>query len=413
MPSLDIATLAIVSMMINLLLTIVCVYLRRNEKRVRYALRDSEERFRGLAENAADVIWQIDSDLRYCYVNEADAVQRGFRRDEVIGRLITDFLTPEGGEQVVSVNRERLQLEQQGLQTGSRCFEVQQLKKDGSYCWTEVHAVPLRDGQGAISGYIGITRDISVRKSNEQQQAELLAREQRAREEQEWFLTMISHEYRTPLAILMSNIEILRMKQSMLPGQLETNLSKMQRAVNRLLEVFEQGRRKDGPEYKMQEIILEPVVASVFLVDLRNEAVSHWGGARLLFTVDIDEDIVLSADSQLLRTALLNLLDNGIKYSSPGAVVEFESRHACQDLEFSVKNRSRRALQVQPEIIFRKYIRGPNSADLAGTGVGLWLTRQIVELHGGSVDFAVENFHDVTVTVRLPIDRENEVDHAV
>ena len=68
---------------------------------------------------------------------------------------------------------------------------------------------------------------------------------------------------------------------------------------------------------------------------------------------------------------------------------------------------------MQPELIFRKYTRGPNSADQAGTGVGLWLTRQIVELHGGSVDFTVENFHDVTVTVRLPIDRGSEVDHAV
>lgn len=388
---------------------IAYTYLSLTGDRVERELRDSEQRFRSLAENSADIIWQLDSSLRYSYVNEADSRLRGFSRDEVLGRPVTDFLTPKGTEQVLTANIERLRQEQTGQKTGPHRYEVQQSLKDGGYVWTEVHAVPLHDNQGQISGYIGSTRDISVRKSNERRQAELLAQEQQAREEQERFLSMMSHEYRTPLAILQSNLEILRMKLKSMPGHLEVNLGKMQRALNRLLEVLERGRRKDGSESRIQEMVPVELPVAPLLREIRDEAVHYWGGAALLFTGEIDEGLTVTADRQLLRTALLNLLENGIKYSPAGGVVTFESRHTGRVLEFMVRNRSKRALTIEPETLFRKYSRGPNSAELAGTGVGLWLARQIVELHGGMIDFSVNDFHEVTVTVQLPTDRKNGV----
>ena len=412
MPIPDNVTFATLSVIASLILTIACVRLFMINRQVKRKLHDSEERFRSFAENSADVVWQLDQHLRYCYVNAADQLLRGFQREEVIGRLVTDFLTPAGGEQVVLANRERLLMERQGAKTGARRYEVQQAHKDGSYIWTEVHAAPLRDGQGAITGYIGISRDISVNKQSERKQAELLASEQRARDEQERFLSMISHEYRTPLAIIQSNIEILRMKQVNMPGHLETNLTKMQRAVNRLVEVLETGRRKGRSTTDVHELVLESVATSLFLADIRDEAIDYWGGSRLLFTSHVAEDCVMQADAQLLRTALLNLLDNGIKYSSPTAVVEFESRCEQQKVEFLVRNRSQRAINADPETLFRKYTRGSNSTDIAGTGEGLWLAQQIVQLHGGSIGIAIVDFHTVTVTVRVPINQTGEVNHA-
>lgn len=408
----DITALIILSLIVNLLLIIICTHLFLVGKRIKRKLHDSEERFRSFAENSADVVWQADQELRYCYVNEADQLLRGFHQKEVIGRPVTDFLASAGAEQVVLANRERLLLERQGVKTGARRYEVQQALKDGGYIWTEVHAAPLRDLQGTITGYIGITRDISVTKRNECKQAELLASEQRAREEQERFLSMISHEYRTPLAIIQSNIEILRMKQVNMPGHLETNLAKMQRAVNRLVEILETGRRKGRSATGVHELVLEPVTTSQFLTDIRDEAVDYWGSSRLLFTCHVDEDSVMQADVQLLRTALLNLLDNGIKYSSPTSVVEFESLCDQQTVAFIVHNRSQRAINTEPETLFRKYTRGSNSADIAGTGEGLWLAQQIVKLHDGSITIAVVDFYTVAVTVRLPINQANEVNHA-
>lgn len=412
MVSPDITALFILSLMVHLVLSIACVRLILTCRRMKRTLHDSEERFRIFAENTADVVWQLDRNLRYRYVNEADRLLRGFQREEVIGRPVTDFLLPAGAEQVILANRERLLLERQGVKTGARRYEVQQARKDGSYIWTEVHAAPLRDEDGFISGYIGITRDISANKQNERRQAELLASEKQAREEQERFLSMISHEYRTPLAIIQSNIEILRMKQVTMPGYLETNLAKMQRAVNRLVEIIETGRRKGRSATGVPELVLKVVAAAQLLADIRNEAIDYWGGSRLLFTGQDEGDGVMLADVQLLRTALLNLLDNGIKYSAPTAVVEFESRCDVDSVVFVVRNRSQRAIHAEPETLFRKYTRGSNSADIAGTGEGLWLAQQIVQLHGGSIGIAIVDFHTVTVTVRLPINQTGEVNHA-
>lgn len=391
------------------------IYLALTSNRVERELRDSEERFRKLAENSADVIWQLDSNLRYCYVNEADASLRGFRREEVIGRPVTDFLTPKGTEQVLAANIERLRQEQMGQKTGPHRYETQQVLKDGSYVWTEIHAVPLRDKQGRISGYVGITRDISARKSSELRQAELLAQEQQVREEQERFLSMLSHEYRTPLAILQSNIEILSMKLKSMPGQLEVNLGKMQRAVNRLLDVLERVRKKDGSGARTREMVLAELPVATFLRGIRDESVSYWGWGGLLFGGTVDEQLTIHADCQLLRTALLNLVENGVKYSATGSVTTFESRHDDTCIEFLVHNRSKLALAIEPETLFRKYARGPNSAEQVGTGVGLWLARQIIGLHGGMITFTVSDFHDVTVMVQLPRYRKhekNEVRHA-
>lgn len=393
-------------------LILVYTYLSLTSDRTEHELRASEQRFRNLAESSADVIWQLDNNLRYCYINEADAQMRGFTPDEVLGRHITDFLVPEAAEQLLAANRERLSQEQQGVRTGPLCYEIQQLCKHKRCIWTEVHTAPLRDEQGKISGYIGISRDISVRKANELKQAELLAQEQRAREEQERFLSMLSHEYRTPLAILQSNIEVLGMKQGMMGENLEPNLLKMQRAVNRLVEVLERGRKRDCPAPGMKELVLEPLSVALFITEIRDEAIDYWGASRFSFQNPVADTIVIRADSRMMRTVLLNLLDNAVKYSEPGDIVECKSSYGSQVFEFSVQNRSQRPLGSGNGAMFQKYTRGSNSANIPGTGVGLWLAKQIVDLHGGGINFEVSESMDVTVTVRMPAEQINEVNHA-
>ncbi len=128
------------------------------------ALRASEEQFRMLAENMADVVWKADRENRFTYINDADRRLRGFARDEVIGQSIADTLTPEGQLMLSRLLEKREQLEAEGRKNEALRFEIPQRCKDGRVIWIDVLTIPIYDANGQIAGYQGIGRDITERR---------------------------------------------------------------------------------------------------------------------------------------------------------------------------------------------------------------------------------------------------------
>jgi diguanylate cyclase (GGDEF)-like protein/PAS domain S-box-containing protein len=136
-------------------------------KRTETALRDSEAKYRFIAERSADVIWQIGTDMRFTYINEADEKMRGFPRSEVLGRPLAEVLTPASFDKVMQANAARMAAEQRGETTGTVQYELEQRCKNGGTVWTEINSSPMRDDAGKIVGFFGITRDITARKRAE------------------------------------------------------------------------------------------------------------------------------------------------------------------------------------------------------------------------------------------------------
>ncbi|EIC21538.1 ABC transporter substrate-binding protein [Thiorhodovibrio frisius] len=135
--------------------------------RIRHELSQSEEKFRHLTEHSSDIIWHLDSDLRFTYISLADERLRGFPREEVLGQTVWSLLKPEGIEQIQQANAQRLERESQAKSTSTQCYELEQKCKNGGWLWTEINVAPMRDDQGQISGYYGVTRDISARRAAE------------------------------------------------------------------------------------------------------------------------------------------------------------------------------------------------------------------------------------------------------
>lgn len=127
-------------------------------------LHDSEEHYRLLTEDASDVVWKMDKDSRFTYISPADEHMRGYSAEQVIGQHIFELLTEEGIANLKKKAIERHKAEQQGEQTGTMNFELQQHCVDGTLIWTEVRSTPTRDALGNINGYQGITRDITHRR---------------------------------------------------------------------------------------------------------------------------------------------------------------------------------------------------------------------------------------------------------
>jgi len=137
-------------------------------KRTEKALLESESHYRLLTEDASDVLWKLDSDYRFTYISPADERLRGYRADEVIGHQVFEIFDDEGIASLKKIAQERQEAEQRGIMTGTTTFEAQHRCKDGSWLWAEINSTPLRDADGKITGFHGITREITDRKRSQE-----------------------------------------------------------------------------------------------------------------------------------------------------------------------------------------------------------------------------------------------------
>lgn len=127
-------------------------------------LHEKEEFYRLLTEDTLDVLWRADSDLRITYISPSDERFRGFKAEEVIGHHVFELFNDEGIAIVKAAYQKRLAAEAAGEPYGAISFEAPHRCKDGSVVWGEVQSKALRDEQGNIIGFHGITRENTARK---------------------------------------------------------------------------------------------------------------------------------------------------------------------------------------------------------------------------------------------------------
>lgn len=138
------------------------------EERTR-ELNDREAFYRLLTEDAMDVIWRADSELRITYISPSDECFRGFKAEEVVGRHVLELFNKEGADIVAEAWRRRQEAEREGRDLGFVSFDAPHLCKDGSVIWGEVFSKAVRDESGKITGFHGITREITRRKRMQEQ----------------------------------------------------------------------------------------------------------------------------------------------------------------------------------------------------------------------------------------------------
>lgn len=229
-------------------------------------------------------------------------------------------------------------------------------------------------------------------------------------EVQERFLDMVSHEYRTPLAIIQANIDIMELKEQRAGGAVSGSLNNMQHAVDRLVDIFEATRRRKDFELVTLEPVFEIIEVEHYIKKTLSAATAFWGD-RFVYQNNLSFECRLYADYRQLRTVLLNLLDNAAKYSSLDVPVTMKIDVSGEQLEIIVSNHPFLPLLDDTEVLFQKFKRGSNSSDTGGTGQGLYLARSIVEQHSGSLDLKVDEGGNVVATIKLPMAKEPKDTH--
>lgn len=351
-------------------------------------------------------------DLGLLEVNREDRIVRaydqfcrmvGYEREELIGRIASDFLVEEKYRSfVLEQNRRR----DDGL-TGS--YELPVRRKDGTTIWVWVSAAPVFDEEGNVIGSIGIHYDTTEEKrlQTELEKARLVAREAQVAERQ--FLANISHEIRTPLNAIIGMTHLLyetrpNDEQREYLDILKSSSHFLHTLLSDLMDVsvLDAGLLKPGE----QEFDLgQTLHAMQNMFRLRNE---H---RNLAFETEIAAGVPLRllGDEPLLYQVLLNLYSNAEKFTEEGVVrlrvsPLDQEREGIKTLEFELSDTGVGMDPEHLEVIFETFrqLPGKEGTKVNGAGVGLAIVRRLVELQGGTIGVSSTRNKGTSFVFRLP-----------
>jgi len=245
------------------------------------------------------------------------------------------------------------------------------------------------------------TADLAAR---EVQLRQALAQEQELGNLKTAFIAMVSHEFRTPLNVIVTSSDILSRYFDRLPEEERTeHLGSIQKSIKRMAGMMDDVLllgRFDAGQQKLQPAELHLAAWCRRFVDEMRSATS--GRCPIeLFLAEFEP--IVRADEGILRHILANLLSNAVKYSRPGEAVHLRVEQQGADAVFTVADHGIGIPVTDRRRLFESFQRGGNVGQISGTGLGLVVVKRGVDLHGGTVAFTSEESTGTTFTVRLPL----------
>lgn len=287
--------------------------------------------------------------------------------------------------------------------------ETQRMRKDGSFIHVSISTAPIQDAGGAVKEIIAMVMDITERKRME---AELLEQERlrlalnkeiELRNLRGRFMSMVSHEFRNPLAVISTSTGMLeRYYDRMSDESRQASFARVQTHIKYLAEMLDDiltllHTESIGPDF-------QPV--SLDLVDLCKRLVTETS-LQVQETHQIEwlthvPQASIQGDPKLLQQALNNLLSNAVKYSPPESTIQMEITWDDHQINIQVKDQGIGIPSGDLKRLFEPFFRAENVGSIPGNGLGLAIVQQAVELHGGQLQVESELGVGSIFTVHLP-----------
>jgi PAS domain S-box-containing protein len=348
----------------------------------RQAIRESEERFRTLASHAPVGIYLTDPNGDCLFVNNTWCRMTGLTPEEARGKGWVKALHPD--------DRERVAAEWYEAAVHRKPFagEYRYLRPDGVVTWLQASAVEYHNAEGQVVGHIGSVVDITARKQAEFALKEAKEQAEAANRSKDRFLAVLSHELRTPLTPVLMSVAARLMDPDLSP-ELRDELTMIRRNVELETKLIDD--LLDLSRITSGKLALRPQV-----VDL-NDAVRHVCSIcrdqilekSIKFHCELDANAgEVTADPARLQQVLWNVLKNAAKFTPEGGQIELTTRRSAGD-RVSVRVRDTGA-GIAPETlprVFDAFEQGDPrvSRQFGGLGLGLAITKSLVELHHGTI----------------------------
>ena len=353
----------------------------------------------------------------------------GYKKDELIGKRI-EVLIPK---RFSAHTRHR---EGYGENPHPRAMgaglDLYGLRKDGTEIPVEISLSPYNNKDGRF--VIAFIVDITVRKQAEEKlksySADLenqvknrtlileeaiqelektkkdlnqaLNKERELNELKSRFVSMASHEFRTPLTTMMSSLSLVtkygeqndRENQGKHVSKIKTSINNLTDILNDFLSVskLEEGKIENVPEHMNLHSFINEVISEMRAMALPKQVITqkHGGNENAFF------------DKKLLKNILFNLISNAIKFSPEGGNIEVSSQASNSSMKISVKDSGIGISAEDQKHLFERFFRAHNATHIQGTGLGLNIVARYVELMKGSIDFESKENEGTRFTIIIP-----------
>jgi two-component system CheB/CheR fusion protein len=376
--------------------------------RIEQALRNSEARLAAIFNQAGVGIAQTDLQGHYLLVNRRYAELVGRPTQELLGMRVSGVTHPDDIDPQEEIIRALV-----GGETG-RAVEKRYLRPDGTVVWGQLSVTVVRDAEGKPHALLGVVQEITDRKRAESALREAKDAAEAASRAKDRFLAVLSHELRTPLTPVLTSVQLLERDPS-LTADLRDQLAMIRRNVEleaRLIDdLLDLNRVSHG---KLQLQLGSPDVHEKLKNVLQIcDSDARAKGVHLVVRLDAPRRHV-RGDAARLQQIFWNLLKNAIKFTPEGGRVEVETRcEHCGEGDDAAERLIVRfqdsGVGIDPDVlpnIFDAFVQGDGSINrtFGGLGLGLAITRALVDLHRGTITAASEGAgKGSTFDVSLPL----------
>ncbi|MCX6278895.1 MAG: PAS domain S-box protein, partial [Bacteroidetes bacterium] len=352
-------------------------------KKTEEDLRESEMKYRSILNASPDDITITDLEGRILMVSPVAVTMFGYNREEeILGRLSSDFIAPEDRDIVASNFAQR----SQGLMKKSGDYHG--LRKDGSTFDIEVNSGFIRDANGEPVKIVFIIRNITERKKAEEEIRQKNEELQKLNAEKDKFFSIIAHDLKSPFNSIVgfSNILVEQINEQDYEGiekYANIILQSSQRALDLLTTLMEWSRSQTGrmefnPEYFEMMVLINEIIVSFDVIA---------GQKSIVINKALPPNTPVFADKAMISTVFRNLISNAIKFTPAGGKITISAEEKQSELSVTVSDSGVGISNNRIEKLFRidESYSTAGTNNERGTGLGLILCKDFIEIHGGKI----------------------------
>ena len=352
-------------------------------KRAEEELRAAQGYAQSLIDSSLDMIISVDENRRIVEFNLAAQNTLGYSKAEVLGKHV-DMLYADPAE--------GLNAHETVLETGQFTGEIINKRKNGETFPSFLAASAVEDENGKFLGVMGISRDITARKRMEEKQHELYEQERKLR--QQWeeevkkridFTRVLVHELKTPLTSVLASSELLTLELPEGPLlSMAKNLNRGAENLDRRIDELTDLARGELGMLRLRYGAVQPLQLLHRVFEDMAPVVSSQGHSLIL---NLPSSLPQTwADEDRLRQVILNLISNASKYMTQAGTITVRARKQDAHLIVEVQDTGLGIDEEEQDRLFDAYYRLVGDREhLSGLGLGLALSKTLVELHGGQI----------------------------
>lgn len=340
-------------------------------------LKKSQEMFSAVTDLSPDLITIVDKDGSIFFNSAASFFMHGYQKIDLNGKNLLDFILCDDRQ---LFSKEFLEISNNPNKILNLQYRF--LNKDGSSSWIEAAGINQLQNP-LINGIIIISRDIGKRKKMEEDL-------RRALESRDEFLSIASHELKTPITSLKLQLQILSKKTksednvlsdpNTLPSLISNSIKQVDRITDLVDNLLDVSRIQTGKLlFNFEKINLSKSILN--LLDCFRELFLQAG---IVLDVRIEPDLECFVDKNRMDQVFINLFSNAIKYA-PGKPVLISFKKIDGIAEFMIQDQGPGIASEKKSLIFNRFERANSSAKISGLGLGLYISRYIVEAHKGNI----------------------------